>query len=137
MLQNEIHSIQKDSRALLWRIIYHFLSFPFLMTCSATRDFFLSQLKSVCDVSEVNKNASRCLKHTGKFQKSTLLFITKHSMMCWNLTSKKSSTKRNMGIGSYCNVVSPTNLKKIRFRSPCEKNHKTLLSKVKSLNGRK
>ena len=42
-----------------------------------------------------------------------------------------------MGFGSYCHVVSPTNLKKIRFRSPCEKNHKTSLSKVKSLNGQK
>ena len=29
-----------------------------------------------------------------------------------------------------------TNLKKIRLHSPCEKNHKTLLLKVKSLNGR-
>ena len=35
---------------------------------------------------------------------------------------------------SYYHVVSPTNLKKIRFCSPCEKNYKTLLSKVKSLH---
>ena len=41
-----------------------------------------------------------------------------------------------MGFGSYCHVFSPTNLKKIRFRFHREKNKKTSLSKVKSLNGR-
>ena len=48
-----------------------------------------------------------------------------HSMMSWNLTSKKSSTPTEYGFGSYCHVFSPTNLKKIRFRSPGEKNHET------------
>ena len=53
------------------------------------------------------------------------------------LTSKKFPTETDMVFGSYCHVVSPSNLKKIRFHSPCEKNHKTSLSKVKSLNGQK
>ena len=56
------------------------------------------------------------------FLHSPSLF-TPHSMMSWNLASQK----RNMGFGSYCNVVSPANLKKIRLRSPSEKNHKTSL----------
>ena len=33
-------------------------------------------------------------------------------------------------LGSYCHVVSPTNLKKFRFRSPGEKNHETSFLKV-------
>ena len=31
-----------------------------------------------------------------------------------------------MGFGSYCHVVPPTNLKKIRFRSPCKKKSRNL-----------
>ena len=49
--------------------------------------------------------------------------------MSWNLASKNPPQKRNMRFGSYWHVVSPTNLKKIRFCCPREKNHKTSLSK--------
>ena len=46
---------------------------------------------------------------------------------------KNSPQKRNMRFESLFYIVSLTNLKKIRLCSPCEKNHKTSLSKVKSL----
>ena len=48
-----------------------------------------------------------------------------HTMMSWNLTSKKSSTETELWaleFGSYCHVRSFTyQSQKIRFRSPCIK----------------
>ena len=38
------------------------------------------------------------------------------------------------GLEAIVKELSPSNLKKIRFRSPCEKIHKTLLSKVPEKN---
>ena len=69
-----------------------------------------------------------------KLSSNRCFFESHHSTMSWNLTSKKSSSETEYGVWKPW-LVSPSNLKKIRFRSPCEKNHKTLLSKVKSLNG--
>ena len=57
------------------------------------------------------------------------------SMMSWNLTSKKSSTDTEHGVWKLLSCSFTYQSEKIRFRSPCEKNHKTSLSKVKSLNG--
>ena len=61
---------------------------------------------------------------------------TDHSMMRWNLTSKKFSTETEYGVWKLFLCSFAYQSKKIRFRSPGEKNHETLLSKVKSLNGR-
>ena len=63
---------------------------------------------------------------------SLLIF---HHMMSMNLTSKKSFTEIEYRVWKLLSCR-PTNLKNIRFRSSCENNHKTLLSKVKSLNRR-
>ena len=61
--------------------------------------------------------------------------VTDHTMMSWNLTSKKCSTETEYGVWKLLSCSFTYQSKKIRFRSPCEKDHKTLLSKVKSLNG--
>ena len=64
------------------------------------------------------------------------ILIGNHSMMSWNPTSKKSSTETEYGVWELLSCSFTKQSQKISFRSPCEKNHKTSLSKVKSLNGR-
>ena len=61
-------------------------------------------------------------------QKST------HSMMSWNLTSKKFPTETEYEVWKLLSCSFTYQSKKIRFRSPFEKNHKTLFQEVNLLH---
>ena len=66
-----------------------------------------------------------------RVKSSNLIMLGEHSMMSCNLTSKKFPTETEYGVWKLLSYSFTYQSQKIRFRSPCEKNHKTSLSKVK------
>ena len=63
-----------------------------------------------------------------------LLVYVIHRLMRWNLTSKKKTIETEYEVWKLLSCSFTYHSKKIRFCSPVEKNHETLLLKVKSLN---
>ena len=72
-------------------------------------------------------NSKICMR----IEETQVLRNLSHSMMSWNLTSKKFPTETEYGVWKLLSCSFTYQSQKIRFRSPCEKNHKNSLSKWK------